>query len=177
MGCENIRIGSANVYIDTAGVTAYNPATATDLGKTTEDGATIEFTQEFYKAKVDQKIGPVKKQIINKEAVVSCALAEVTAENMALALGVPADEIAAGKFSFPSDEQSLTKCVIVRSNVVDGDGKRMIVILPYAVIGADSVSILMQKSGSTTIPFSAEALQDCTTNDMVIVDFEDESSS
>jgi hypothetical protein len=177
MGCENIRIGSANVYIDTAGVTAFNALTATDLGKTTEDGATIEFTQEFFKAKVDQKLGPVKKKAINKEAVVSCNLAEVTAENMALALGVPSDEITSGKFSFPSDEQSLTKAVIVRSNVVDDEGKRMIVILPYAVIGADSVSVLMQKSGATNIPFSAEALQDCTTDEMVIVDFEDESSS
>lgn len=177
MSCDNIRIGSANIYIDTAGVTAFNESTASSLGKTTEDGATIEFTQEFYKAKVDQMIGPVKKKVINKEAMVTCALAEVTAENMALALGIPEDDIVAGKFSLPSDAQSLTKCVIVRSNVVDDDGKRLTVILPYAVIGADSVSILMQKSGSTTIPFSAEALQDCTTEDMVIVEFSEEASS
>lgn len=165
--CTNILIGSSNIFVDAEGETTLDENTATDLGKTTEDGVSITREAEYKDIKADQTKGLIGKEFISETVKISCTLKNATLENLAYAYGVDPSEIASETLTINANRNTLYRSIFIKGlNAIDvTTGKYRQINIPIASIGEGAVEYKFMKNEEVGILFEATLIADCTTGD------------
>ena len=160
---SNLVLGSATIY--TAPFATAEPADAVaapavawiDAGATT-DGVTISVSPDYTELVADQVIDRVGSRLTGRTITVSTNLAEVTLENLKVALGGGTITTTAGKKVFDaaianSGEPAYSAILI--DGVAPGGKKRRIVI--RKALSTDNVEFAYSKDGQTvySVTFTA----------------------
>jgi len=98
---KSLRIGAANVMMDAYGG---NFASPTDLGDTSEEGITIEYSAEKKKTRSAQNITVKEIFLTSEEMTLKMALREHLVENIALGLGHDTSDVVDDAVSTPNNK-------------------------------------------------------------------------
>ena len=141
----------------------------TDFGYLTDKGAIYEYKGDNLKVKSGNRLGTTKIMLVGEEITLDAALEEFTVQNIATALGIPADEITDDAINHylyitlggASPEQRFT----VRLTSRIADGLDLVIDLYCCQISPD-IKLDLAPDKVAEIPIKFKALAD-DTNDLL----------
>lgn len=120
-----VRTGPGTLYVAPLGTAEPASATATlnaafrDVGYT-RDGITLRFEQTFEPVDVDQEVDPIRHVMTSRAASLATRLAQISRENLALALNAGAAATETGTFDVPDPGDEVAVMVLFETD----DGAR-----------------------------------------------------
>lgn len=160
-GTGTLYVAAANTAPPTLGT---NPSSSwRNIGET-QDGVEVDLSQKIELTRTDQRTGPVKATREEEAMKLKTKLAELTVENLAMALGNSVTDTAPGVGTIGTRKvymyrgagvEELALLFIGSSPYLDGPGAYYV---PRAYIDMDSLKY--DKAKNTPIPITIEALED-----------------
>lgn len=161
---SNLVLGTATIYAGAVGATepvdaVAAPAVAwTDLGATT-DGVTLTVNQEFTELEADQIVDIPGSRLIKRSFTIETNLAELTLDNLKLALNGGTVTTVAGKGTYTPTVVATVNEPVYTALLIDGaapNGKRRRIIVRKA-LSTDDIEFAYNKEDQAVYSVSFTA--------------------